>query len=680
MWANVRSGAPAAGDAKEKDATAALLLYVVFPAVIAALALVVAKYANDEIFFGRPFAAPTYLVLHNLVEIASVVVSAAIFFISWCSYPKSGNFRTLVVGSAFLFVAVVDTFHLLSFPGMPAFITESGTDKGIDYWLAARAMQAAVLASIGAVPEKVTGRRWPPVLFAAAVALGVAVLVAVSYAHARLPVFYVQGHGLTMAKDLAEYAIMLGAAAAIAFTFRRSPGLERAEDRLLAVGLVFFVASEFAFTAYASAYDVFNLLGHVFKVVSIMLIFVSIFRSSVVKPYEDLDGARAEILEMNRGLERRVRARTAELEATKAKVQEEKETLGVMLSSIGDGVFAIDRESNITLWNHAAAAISGWSADEAVGKPFRKIARFVRRSDRSENSLFIADAMMEAGVRSMRDDTVMVRKDGTEVDVSDSASPIIDAKGRVVGAIVVFRDTTREKGVERAKNDFISLVTHELRGPASVIKGYVELFKERWGKDLSQVQNDYIRNIGTANDKMVELSDALLSVFRVEFGDVVISPEPTDVAEMAGAAIKALEKPVAEKNITVTVACEPEASVLNVDRKLMDMTLSNLLSNAVKYTPIGGKVAVALRRQDGETLLSVEDSGLGIPADEKGRIFERFYRAKNVQSIDGVGVGLHVLREMLRRAGCGIRFESEEGRGSTFVVTIPSSGMAKVNA
>ncbi|HSD12306.1 MAG TPA: MASE3 domain-containing protein [Patescibacteria group bacterium] len=677
MWANVQSAAPAAGGGKEKDISAALLLYVVFPAVVAALALVVAKYANDEIFFGRPFTAPTYLVLHNLVEIGSVVVSAAIFFISWCSYPKSGNFRTLVVGSAFLFVAVVDAFHLLSFPGMPSFITESSTDKGIDYWLAARAMQAAVLASIGAVPEKVAGRRWPPILFAAAVTLIIAVFAAVSYAHARLPVFYVPGQGLTTAKVLAEYAIMLAAAAAIVFTFRRSPRLERAEDRLLVVGLLFFVASEFAFTAYASAYDVFNLLGHVFKVASIMLIFVSIFRSSVAKPYEALDGARTEILEMNRGLERRIRARTAELEASKARVQEEKEKLEVMLSSIGDGVIAIDKEWTVTLWNPSAAQISGWSAEESVGQPFRKIVKFLRRSDRTENVLFIADAMMEGKVHIMQDDTVMVRKDGTEVDVNDSAAPIKDAKGRVAGAIIVFRDTTREKGIERAKNDFVSLVTHELRGPASVIKGYLELFGERWGADMGQAQKEYLRNIGTANEKMIELSNALLGVFRVDFGEIVVAPEPVDLTEIAEAALKGMELKIAEKSLTVTKEYDAAVAILNVDRRLIDMAFTDLLSNAVKYTPVGGRVSLAIKGQDGEIRVVVADSGLGIPKDEQEKIFGRFFRARNVRGIDGVGAGLHVLRKMLGRAGCRIWFESEEGKGSTFTIAIPLAGMAK---
>lgn len=680
MVATSTQAAPAGRGAARQQSADAIFSFVVFPAVFAALLFVLAKYANDEIFLGRVLSAPAYLAWHNVFEIASVVAASAVFFISWCAYPKSGDFRTLVVGAAFLFVAAADTFHLLSYLGMPDFFTPNSVDKGIDFWLAARVVQAAALASFGALPSKTAMRHPRVILLAASMTLAAAALAIVTYGHARLPVFYAPGYGLTLAKRVIEYAIMAAAVAAVVGAFRRSPRLERGSERMMVVGLVFFFASEFAFTAYVSAYDVFNLLGHVLKILSIMLIFASIFRSGVAAPYEALADAQGKIEEMNRVLEQRIRTRTAELEASRAKVRLEKEKLEIMLESIGDGVFAIDKEWTITLWNPVAARISGWTAEEALGKPFQKVVRFVRRSDRKENVLFIADAVMEGKAFSMQDDTVMVRKDGTEVDVSDSAAPIIDAKGRVTGAIVVFRDTTREKGVERAKNDFVSLVTHELRGPASVIKGYLELFSERWGGELGQTQKDYLRNIASANDKMIELANSLLAVFRVDFGDVAIVPEPADLAEMAAAVIKGMDAAIAAKNLVVTTAFDGGASILNVDRKLADMMLSNLLSNAVKYTPIGGRVSLEIRSKDGEARVIVADSGLGIPKDEQEKVFGRFFRARNVKGIDGVGVGLHVLREMLRRAGCRIWFESEEGKGTTFTIAIPLAGMTKVNA
>jgi len=368
-------------------------------------------------------------------------------------------------------------------------------------------------------------------------------------------------------------------------------------------------------------------------------------------------------------LEEKVRERTKELEDLS--VQNE-----TMLESVGDGLVAIDKEWNITLWNPAAAEIAGWSKEEALGRPLRKIVRFVRRTDRSENVLFISDAMIDGKVHFMEDGTVLVRKDGTECDVSDSAAPILGRDGSVRGAIIAFRDTSKEKELERSKNDIVSLVTHELRGPATIVRTYAELLKKKGA--VKKEQQAFVQGIYDASERLIELANSLLTVFRIDFGEVVIDPEPVDITALGDDAVAQQDIMAATKDMKIEKAYDDAIPVLNVDKKLVDLVFANLLSNAVKYTPKGGKVRLEIRKRSKEVRIIVADDGLGIPKDQQAKIFGKFFRASNVKAVNGVGIGLHVLKAMIERAGCTMGFESEENGGSTFYVAIPMSGMTKV--
>ncbi len=360
------------------------------------------------------------------------------------------------------------------------------------------------------------------------------------------------------------------------------------------------------------------------------------------------------------------------------KLNESQQKEKFIIEGVGDGLFAIDKEWNITLWNPASAKISGWSSEEAVGQPLRKIVRFVKRSDRSENVLFISDAMMTGTVRPMSDNTVLIRKDATEVDVSDSASPLFDENGQVTGAIVIFRDASKEMEIERLKTNLVSLVTHELRGPSTVIRMYLELLRDEKESSRGEAKKEYLGEIAKANDKMIELSNSLLSVFRVSFGDIVINPEPTFVTEIADAVVQQQALATTSKKISVQKEYDEGLPAIEADKKLVELIFSNLLSNAIKYTPNEGRVRLEIKQQEKELRISVADTGVGIPKNEHGKIFTKFYRGSNVSDISGAGVGLHVLKSMLESAGCRIWFESEEQKGSTFFVAIPLSGMTKV--
>lgn len=370
-------------------------------------------------------------------------------------------------------------------------------------------------------------------------------------------------------------------------------------------------------------------------------------------------------------MEDKVTARTVEIEELSKKNE-------VLLESIGDGLVAIDNNWNITLWNPAAERITGWSKEEAIGQTFRSIVRFVRRSDRSEYVRFISDAMLDGKAHSMEIGAMVVRKDGTEADVSDIAAPIIDENGSVKGVIVVFRDTSKERELERSKDDLVALVTHELRGPATDIAAATSMLMDELKGYPSAAVQAYLAKIGSSNARLSELADSLLDVFRVQFGEFLISPEPADVTQIGESILKQMERQIAEKKLRLEKVYDEGLPDVNVDKRLTELVFSNLFSNAVKYTPDGGMVRLEVRKSGSDLLIAVSDTGLGIPKAEEAKIFGNFYRASNTRAVKGIGVGLHVVKAMLERAGCKIWFTSEENKGTTFSVTIPLTGMSKV--
>ena len=281
---------------------------IAYVTVAASLILVAATLLKGYTYVV--FSPEVYLPLHSLVEIATVAMSFSIFALYWKAGRDTRDSRGLFIGLGFLAVAVLDTLHLLSFPGMPAFITPSSTEKGIYYWLSARIWADVIL--LGAFFVKPASKslllRVGPL---AALSLAAAALpfVAVSFFPSQLPRMYLVGSGLTPLKNALEYLVAVASAVGTVL-YARAYG--RTGDRLfmgLAMALAVTTVSELCFTLYASAYDSYNLLGHLFKVAAYYAIFSAIFSSAIRRPYRDLES-------LNDQVENQLKVTIARLEET----------------------------------------------------------------------------------------------------------------------------------------------------------------------------------------------------------------------------------------------------------------------------------------------------------------------------------------------------------------------------
>lgn len=369
-------------------------------------------------------------------------------------------------------------------------------------------------------------------------------------------------------------------------------------------------------------------------------------------------------------------------ERNRAIANDQKST--AILESIGDGVFAINAHGIVAVFNPAAQQISGTSADEAIGKPYSEILHFELEKTGKVNDAFIRKAL-SGHIASMPVGMILVRKDGKRIPVSDSAAPIHDASGAIVGAIVVFRDTSKEHELDKAKNEFVSLASHQLRTPLSAINWYSEMLLSGDAGKLGKDQHEYINEISEGSQRMSELVNSLLNVSRLEVGKLTNEPAPNNVQELIGDLQKEMQGQIEQRGVKVTDHIQKVPQVI-ADPKQLRMVVQNLLSNAVKYTSEKGAVDVTLRLAKPEDLVaanlkatdpywffSVQDNGYGIPQDQQSKIFGKLFRADNVRKLDveGTGLGLYIVKEVVEKMGGRVWFTSTESVGTTFYVVAP---------
>lgn len=363
-----------------------------------------------------------------------------------------------------------------------------------------------------------------------------------------------------------------------------------------------------------------------------------------------------------------------------------------VLSSIGDAVFAVDKKRRLTVFNKVAEDLSGHSREHALGKPYDEILEFVSERTGQRSHDFI-DRAFKGKVAAMKLDVALKRQDGSLLAVADSAAPIRDSRGTIQGVIVVFRDVSKERTLDNAKTEFVSLASHQLRTPLSAINWYSEMLLNDDAGKLNHDQRQYIREIFNGNQRMIELVNALLDVSRLEVGKLASNPEPTDVRELVHGVEQELRGAIGAKHQNYASDIDEGLPDLVIDPKLLRMVVQNLLSNAVKYTLPNGSIRLSFERAgddelkragihhgngDAYALLTVSDDGLGIPAVQQPKIFSKLFRADNVQSLDveGTGLGLYIVKQVVDKLGGRIRFESAEKLGTTFYVLIPMTHAA----
>ena len=318
------------------------------------------------------------------------------------------------------------------------------------------------------------------------------------------------------------------------------------------------------------------------------------------------------------------------------------------LEFVGDGVFLVGRDDVILLWNPAAARITGREENEVVG---------------AQASSVLADWPLGQGERPQ---TFPVEGRGGELWLSLTAAEFPH------GTVYAFRDLTEERAVEQLKSDFVSTVSHELRTPLAAIYGAAMTLQRADVKLNDAQETGMLGVIAGESERLARIVNDILLASRLDSGAATVEIIRTDANNVARAVLAAAEAHRPPEIELALIAPEhgPEVAA---DPDGLRQVLVNLVENAIKYSPEGGRVVLELAQDNGRVRFAVRDSGLGIPASEHERIFEKFFRLDPNLSrgVGGTGLGLYISREIVRRMGGRIRVESEPGRGSTFSFELP---------
>lgn len=369
-----------------------------------------------------------------------------------------------------------------------------------------------------------------------------------------------------------------------------------------------------------------------------------------------------------------------DLQNEKRMLATEKAKDDAILRSIGDGIAVADVRGKISFLNENARIMLGMKEFDPNADIAQQLPEIIdpvtsRPIARSDLALFTA-----THGRAVEKQLLLVRGEHAPEGryISMTATPIIVASVPI-GAVATFRDITKEQEVDRAKTEFVSLASHQLRTPLSTINWYAEMLLAGDAGELNDEQRKYLDEVYQGNQRMVDLINSLLNVSRLELGTFAIDPEDTDVIALAKSVLDEQMPQIRERSIKLTAELDRSTPRLFADPKLLRMVFQNLVSNAVKYTPMGGSVAVTVLPQGEHIAITVADTGLGIPQSEQSFIFSKLYRATNAREsdTDGTGLGLYIVKSVVEQAGGTIRFESLEGKGTTFFVLLPKSGMRK---
>ena len=343
-------------------------------------------------------------------------------------------------------------------------------------------------------------------------------------------------------------------------------------------------------------------------------------------------------------------------------ITDDRNKLLAVLGSMVEGVIAVDRDERILHVNAVAGRLLRIPANESEGRPVWEV---MRVPDVSE---IISATLMENAEQNRE---ILLREGGQDQIIEMYSAPILGSGSEIKGAVVVLHDVSKLRRLEGIRREFVANVSHELKTPLTVIRGFVEtLIDDPNLNDATRA--GFLERMRVQSDRLSAIVGDLLTLSRVESGEEALQLVPVDLTRIARMSAQALAPSAEKKKIALNIRSADGISVLG-DEHHLRLMIDNLLDNAVKYTPEGGQVTLGVTAEGNQARLEVRDTGIGIEPVHRERIFERFYRVDKGRSreMGGTGLGLSIVKHVVFAHGGEIRVESMVGKGSSFHVTLP---------
>jgi PAS domain S-box-containing protein len=597
------------------------------------------------------------------------------FLIVWNAHHYIENYYFVFLGIAFFFVAQIGILHTLTYQGVQLIHIQTNNPSNVptQLWLAARYMQAV---SLLVAPFFINKRFRPIVVGFIYLVVTLAILASIFYFQ-NFPLAYQLGVGLTAFKIYSEYIINILLLASIAVLIKYRQKFDYRIVALMLVATALSICSELSFTFYHTVTGELNFVGHILMAVSFYFIYRAIVVTSLVQPHNVFFRDTLMTATKLKRQEQLLKERSRQLE----RERNEDEAL---LASIPNGVVALNTRGKILYTNDAFADMVESFHGGLRGKPLKDVMELYYADgtpvDLTKRPSGVAQTSNSRKV--VKDSSLhFIKSDGSRVELAIAAAPIL-TNHKVRGVVAVYQDITEARLIERSKSDFISFAAHQLRTPLSTLQLTVEIVKENIKKDMEtkKLADDIIKDV----KKMTKIVDQFLNLSRIEMGMFPIEPEPTLVIQEIEEILDRLQTQILLKNLVVKKLYQKDLPIIKLDERVFDTVMDNIISNTIKYTPVGGTLLIEVEVKKPNIVIKVSDTGPGIPKSQHGKVFDKMYRGNNVKPGEGAGLGLYIVKSLLRQAGGRVWLKSPaefpsklkiDSPGTTFFISLPLRGM-----
>ena len=355
----------------------------------------------------------------------------------------------------------------------------------------------------------------------------------------------------------------------------------------------------------------------------------------------------------------------SETEKQKDSAVSENSRLNQVLSSIVDGIIALDFNKNIILSNKSAQQLSGYTDKELQGQPIDKLMHFF-----VETEEILPKSYCQLNFNKS---AKLVGKDGRGTKVNITTSQIGEAVQTNLSYILILHDLSKEEELERMKFDFVSMASHELKTPLTSIVGYLSVFVNENKDKLPKEEWELVNRSLIAAQQLFTLVQNLLNVNKIEREQITITPQSLDFLPILSKCVEDLKNQATLKNISLILNKPNNLQQVLADPIRVSEVVTNLVANAINYTNPGGKVNISVAISPSEVTTSVSDTGVGIPKEAMPHLFTKFFRVSNTmqQASKGTGLGLYIAKSIIEKHNGKIWVESVEGKGSIFYFTLP---------
>lgn len=363
----------------------------------------------------------------------------------------------------------------------------------------------------------------------------------------------------------------------------------------------------------------------------------------------------------------------SDLKKERLKTEEEKDKTVAIISNFIDPIIVLDSEDKIMLINPTARSLFSLNEDD-LGV---KISKQKNYSMENFRELIQPDYVVKTGEEfegsNKAEEEITIEFTGQELTYKVITASVIDNKNKNLGTMKIFYNLTREKMLDKLKSEFISIASHQLRTPLTAIKWAIKMVLDEEEGELNEGQKVMLTKGYKSNERIITLVNDLLNVSRIEEGRFGYSFDKANFEDALKIVTENLEVKIQKKQIKFQVKKHGKIPEVFIDKQKMQLVIQNLLENAIKYTPESGRVSVDLEVEGDYLRVKIKDNGIGIPKVDQEKLFSKFFRATNAVSLqtEGSGLGLFIVRNVIKKHGGDIMFNSEEGMGTEFTFSLP---------